>query len=93
MWPCRPPRWAVQLQTDIRRIIELQEYTMALVQIDQTVLDAFGSTLSEIADAVQAIVDDETNPLGDADVTGITAPITRLQELLTKPEEPVEPAE
>jgi hypothetical protein len=73
------------------RIERNQEKIMALVQIDQTVLDAFGSTLSEIADGVQALVDDDSNPLTDADVTGITAPITRLQELLAKPEEPVEP--
>lgn len=66
---------------------------MALVQIDQTVLDAFGVALSEIADAVQAIVDDPGNPLGDADVTGITAPIARLQDILTTPEEPVAPVE
>lgn len=65
---------------------------MALVQVDQTVLDAFGATLSEIADAVQAIVDDEANPLTDADVSGITAPIARLQDILTKPETPVEDA-
>jgi hypothetical protein len=75
-----------QVQTS-RKLVHL----MALVQIDQSVLDAFGTTLNEIADAVQAIVDDEDNPLGDADVTGITAPIARLQEILTTPEEPVEP--
>lgn len=64
---------------------------MALVQVDQTVLDAIGSTLGDVADAVQKIVDDETNPLGEADLTGITEPVARLQEILTKPEEPVEP--
>lgn len=64
---------------------------MALVQIEQSVLDAFGGTLNEVADAVQALVDDDTNPLTDADVSGIVQPITRLQSLLAKPEQPVEP--
>lgn len=87
----------VDIGQELREIKQLlhgirhtQEYIMALVQIDQTVLDAFGTTLGEIADGVQALVDDETNPLTDADVTGITAPIARLQEILTAPETPVE---
>ncbi len=72
-------------------ILEKLEIIMALVKVDQTVLDAIGTTLTEVADAVQVIVDDETNPLTDADLTGITTPVTRLQEILTKPETPVEP--
>ena len=71
-------------------IMERQLIVMALVQVDQTVLDAIGDTLDEIADAVQTIVDNDDNPLQDADMTGITGPISRLQEILTKPEVPVD---
>lgn len=71
-------------------IMERQLIVMALVQVDQTVLDAIGDTLDEIADAVQEIVDNDDNPLQDADMTGITGPISRLQEILTKPEVPVD---
>ena len=65
---------------------------MALVSVDQTVLDAIGATLDEVAEAVETIVNDEDNPLGAADLTSITEPVARLQDILTKPEAPVEPA-
>lgn len=64
---------------------------MALVQIEQSVLDAFGETLETIVDEVQAIVDDESNPLTDADVSGIIEGLTKLEGILAQPETPVEP--
>lgn len=79
----------------IRAVVnESRNYTrriMALVSIEQSVLDAFGTTLQEIADNVQEIVDDPSNDLGPADVSGITGAVTRLQELVAEPESPVEP--
>lgn len=63
---------------------------MALVQVEQSVLDAFATELANIADAVQAIVDDPGNPLQDADVSGLTSAVTRLQGMLAAPETPVE---
>jgi hypothetical protein len=72
-------------------IIEKQRIIMALVKVDQTVLDAIGDTLSGILTAVEEIVADESNPLQDADLTKITGPVTALQEVLTRPTEPVEP--
>jgi hypothetical protein len=92
------PKWAIELKARLdviyanqQTIMERQGIIMALVQVDQTVLDAIGTELGNVADAVQAIVDNPSVPLEAADLTGITAPVSRLQELLTKPEEPVDP--
>lgn len=63
---------------------------MALVKIDQSVLDEFGTQLSTIADEVQKLVDDESNPLSDADVSGITGPLARINTLFQAPTTPVD---
>lgn len=70
---------------------------MALVSIEQSVLDELGNTLGTIADGVQAIIDDPSNDLGPADFTAVTAGVARLQSLVAAPETPadetpVEPA-
>lgn len=104
---CLPKRWAAELVENTRAIVwkldtvlvflrEIVVNTrriMALVSVEQSVLDAIGTELSGVADAVQAIVDDQSNPLEAADLTGITQPLSRVQELLTKPQEPVEPTQ
>ncbi len=64
---------------------------MALVSIDQSVLDEIGNQLGVIADGVQAIIDDPSNDLGPADLTAVTNGVSRLQGLVAQPETPVEP--
>lgn len=77
---------------ELRKLNRNMELLMAAVQVDQTVLDAIGTELSAVADAVQAIVDNPDVPLGAADLAPITAPLARIQDALTEPETPVEPA-
>ena len=64
---------------------------MALVSIDQTVLDELGNTLQTVADGVQSIIDDPDNDLGPADLSAVTDAVSRLQALVANPETPVEP--
>ena len=63
---------------------------MALVQIDQTVLDEIASDLQVVLDEVTAIVDNPDVPLGDADVSGITEAVNSIQAKLANPTTPVD---
>lgn len=64
---------------------------MALVSVDDSVIVAIGTQLSAIADGVQTIIDDESNPLQPADLSPITDPVARIADMLAAPETPVEP--
>jgi hypothetical protein len=69
----------------------LEALIVALASIEQSVLDQIGSSLQEVADGVQAIIDDPGNDLGPADMTAVTSAVSRLQDLVANPETPVEP--
>lgn len=59
---------------------------MAQVSVEQDVLDTIGTELGAIGDAVQALVDNPGNPLTAADLTVITDPLARIQDILPHPE-------
>lgn len=77
---------------------------MAEVKIDQAVLDGIATDVSDTADILQGILDSDT-PLADADVTSLTAAVTKLKgvgvvvpvpvpvEPVPAPVEPVPPAD
>ena len=79
------------LKRSINHLSRKLDTIMALVSVDQSVLDAIGTELGAIADAVQELVDNPDVPLDAADLSVITAPVARMQEALTAPEEPVQP--
>lgn len=92
------PAWAKRLeqrQADILHnqtvLYDMLGSIVALVSVDQSVLDAIGTELSAIGDAVQTLVDNPDVPLDAADLSVITEPISRIQNALTEPETPVEP--
>jgi hypothetical protein len=88
---CWKPRWLNEIICNQHRIINRLDYLMALVSVDQTVLDSIGTELGSIADAVQALVDNPDVPLGAADLSSITDAVSRIESSLTAPETPVEP--
>jgi hypothetical protein len=51
---------------------------MALVSIEQDVLDSVATDVSDTADILQGILDSET-PLDPADVTSLTAAVAKLK--------------
>lgn len=81
-----------QQDTTLNHITRKIGHLMALVSVDQTVLDGIGTELGTIADAVQALVDNPDVPLQAADLTSITDAVGRIESSLTAPETPVEPA-
>lgn len=81
-----------QQDTTLNHLTRKLGHLMALVSVDQTVLDSIGTELGSIADAVQALVDNPDVPLGAADLSSITAAVSRIESSLTAPETPVDPA-
>lgn len=71
-------------------LTEMVGVLMALASIEQSVLDEIGTQLQTVADGVQAIIDDPSNDLGPADLSGITDAVSRLQGLVSEPETPVD---
>lgn len=88
----------------LHRIEKGEHAIMAEVKIDQAVLDGIATDVSDTADILQGILDSDT-PLADADVTSLTAAVTKLKgvgvvvpvpvpvEPVPAPVEPVPPAD
>lgn len=92
MFPWLFPDTATQLNRIERKLDRL----MAKVQIDQESLDTFASEISDavttISDEIAALVASTSNPLTDADVTGLQSAVDALKGLEPPATEPV-PAE
>jgi archaellum component FlaC len=72
----------------INRIEQKVDRIMALVSVEQDVLNTIGTELTNIADAVQTLADDANNPLTAADLTVITDPLSRIENILPPTVEP-----
>lgn len=72
----------------INRIEEKVDTLMALVSVEQDVLDTIGLELTNLGDAVQALVDDPGNTLTAADLSVITDPLARIESILPPHVEP-----
>ena len=77
------------MQEQLNRIEQKVDKVMAQVAVEQDVLNSIGDELSNIGDAVQALVDDPGNPLAEADLTSITQPLARIKDILPHPEQQV----
>jgi len=77
------PSTAAQLN----RIEQKVNIIMAQVAVEQDVLDTIGQELGNIGDAVQALVDDKSNPLTEGDLSVITEPLSRIKDILPHPEQ------
>jgi hypothetical protein len=53
---------------------------MALVSVEQSDLDSIAQTVSDVADSLQAIIDNP-NPLDPADETALNAAVAKLQSV------------
>lgn len=67
------------------RLDQQENQLMALVTIDQTVLDGFAASLTTIDTAVKALAANPNNNLQPADVSGITNEIAAIQADLNPP--------
>jgi hypothetical protein len=70
------------IEDTLIRIEQKLDQLMAQVSVEQDTLNTIGTELGNIADAVQVLVDDSSNPLQAADLTSITDPLARIQDIL-----------
>ena len=85
----KTPEWARQLLWSQAEINHKLGVIMALVSIEQSDLDDIATTVSDVADALQAVIDNP-NPLAPADESALQAAVVKLQGVGPKTA-PVEP--
>lgn len=76
-----------QISNRMSSINEKEEDIMALVKVDQEILDQFvadfNMAIDEVAAEIQALVDNSANSITDADVTGLNDALNKLRDLDT----------